>query len=349
LTLTQVQLQVNWSATSSQDFTFAVNQFQNLPATALAKTIDLPPFIDYWATEIFLKHWDGYTNNRNNTFVFDDTPPANSIQKTSFRFIPHGPDQILDVAVKPIVYQNSIVAQRAYADNGLRYQLHRTLAQYGNKVAAANVQGAVESFLPTVLHLWRGADPLLGSDSNAARKMAENVKVAINQAIVDVQSVFGEGLVAPTFTPKRLACPFFVHCATRVSANAELGHTDCTTQPGQQWIFDSMPQSMGSLGFPDALKLYAVRNASTQDCLQVGPQFTDGTQRWKLQLGACSASSGPQKFFLVAREGNGFELHSFVQNGCAHFSGSVQTTDGRPAVYLAECHSESKELLVAEP
>jgi len=341
------QLQVEWSATSSQDFAFAVNQFQNFTATTLGKTIDLPSFIDFWATEIFLKHFDGLTGNTNNTFAFDDAPSP--IQKTRFRLIPHGVDQILKLTDKPVVYQQSIVAQRAYANNGLRYQLHRVLAEYGNRIAAADVQGAVESYVPTVLHLWRGNDLILGSDSNVARKMAEKVKVEVNQAIVDVQSVFGEGLLTPTFTPKRIECPFFVQCLTSDTSNPELGRAWCTTQANQQWVFESLPQSMGSLGFPDPLKLYAVRNAGTQACLQVGAQFPDGSNRWTLQMAACSATNASQHFFLVRREGRGFELRSFVRNGCAHFSGSAVTTDGRPAVYIGQCDNDSKKLLVAEP
>src|SRR5262245_40556618 len=48
--------------------------------------------------------------------------------QTRFRFIPHGVDQIFDVAVKPNVYQTSVIAQLAYQNDGLRYQLIRTLA-----------------------------------------------------------------------------------------------------------------------------------------------------------------------------------------------------------------------------
>ena len=342
------QLQVEFSGTNSQDFTFAVNQFANAPATALAKTLDLPSFIDFWATEIFLKHWDGYTANRNNTFLFDDTPPATQIQKTRFRFIPHGVDQILNVNTKPAVYQQSVAAQRAYADNGLRYQLHAALAAYGNRIAAADVPGHIESYVPLVLRLWQGPDPLLGNDAGVARPRAENVKVAFERAVIDVQSVFGEEVLSPSNTPTRLVGSFFAQCATRVTSNPELSRASCGNIPGQRWVFDSMPQSMGSVGFAQPLKLYAVRNSGTQDCMTVGPQFTDGSQRWTLQMAACSAASAAQKFFVVRREGRGFELRSFAQKGCMHFSGSGVTTDGRPQVYVGECNNDMKKLIVAE-
>ena len=66
-------------------------------------------------------------------------------------------------------------------------------------------------------------------------------------------------------------------------------------------------------------------------------------------MATCSASNPAQHFFLIRREGRAFELRSFVRNACAHFSGSVLTTDQRPAVYVGECHNESKDLLVTDP
>src|SRR6266852_5881478 len=98
---------------------FAINKVQQQSATALAATFDLPAFIRFWATEIFLKSWDGFTGKNNNAFAFDDPPPnPRAIVKTQFRFIPHGPDQILTAEEKPKVWTKSVVAQIAYKDNG---------------------------------------------------------------------------------------------------------------------------------------------------------------------------------------------------------------------------------------
>ncbi len=33
---------------------------------------DLEQFIRLYAMEFFLKHWDGYSNNTNNTYVYND-------------------------------------------------------------------------------------------------------------------------------------------------------------------------------------------------------------------------------------------------------------------------------------
>jgi hypothetical protein len=342
------QLQVEWSGTSNQDFVFAVNQVQNQPATALSKILDLPPFITYWTTEIFLKSGDGFLSNRNNVFAFEGPPPPGTIQRTRFRFIPHGLDQILASNTKPSVSNNSVLAQLALKDNGLRYQLIGALSSMGDHMEAADVSGHVNSFVPLVLRLWRGTDAFFGADPNKAMQMAENVRLAAQQAIVDVQTVFGNGLTTLPLTTTRIVSPFFNQCATRVSLSNEIGRASCASLPGQQWTFESKPQSMGSSGFTQPLKLYRVRNQSTTDCLTSGAQFTDGSDRYKLVVAACSLQTAEQRFFLNQREGRALEIRSFARNSCIHFSSSAVTNDGRPAIYLGPCIGEAKALVVVE-
>lgn len=345
------QLQVEWSATSAQDFQFGVNQVQSNPGTALAKTLALPPFIDFWATEIFLKHWDGLTNNHNNTFVFDD-PPGNlsaPITQTHFRFVPHGVDQILSTT-KPIVYLNSVLAQLAYNDDGLRYQLIRTLGSMGDRVEAADVPAHVDSFVPLVVRLWRGSDTFFGADPNHAIAMAEHVRLAAHQAIVDARTVFGHGLRTPqTNVPSRLVGLHHVKCLTRVPSltSFEIGYAACTNPAGQSWVFEPAAATMVALGFQDSLNIYNVRNLGTTRCLSVGAAFTDASGRFKLEIATCN-STDAQRFYLVQREGRSFELRSFSENLCAHFSDVLLTNDGRPMVYLAACDGVSKNLIVAE-
>jgi len=56
---------------------------------ALQSTINLDAFMTFWATEVLLGHWDGYTGNTNNFFVYRN--PTDDL----FYFIPWGVDQIL--------------------------------------------------------------------------------------------------------------------------------------------------------------------------------------------------------------------------------------------------------------
>ncbi len=345
------QLQVEWSATATQDFLFAINQVQSQPGTALEKILDLPAFIAFWASEIFVKHWDGYTYNRNNTYVFNGPQANQTITKTQFRFIPHGPDQVLAPSAKPAIWTTAITAQLALKDNGLRYQLIRTLATTGAQMQNVNIPGHVDSFVPLVVRLWRGTDPFFGADRNKALEMAEHVRLQAQQANVDLRTVFGNGLVTPpTNQTFRLVGQHHVACVTRVSTagNMEPGHAPCANQGGQKWIFDAAPISMATVGFAQPLSLYRVHNQGSSDCLRATTQFPDGTQRFNLEMAPCSPASIRERFFLVQREGLSFELRSFAENACVHFSDGVMTSDGRPAIYLAGCDGSSKNLVVME-
>ncbi len=348
------QLQVEWSGNQNQDFLFAVGQVQNTPATALAKTLDLPSFIRFWASEIFLKSWDGATNNRNNAFVFDDPPgnPQATIAQTRFRFIPHGIDQIFNVAVKPTVYLTSVLAQLAYLDDGLRYQLIWTLASMGDEIETADLPTQIDSFVPLVVRLWRGQDTFFGADRNLTLQKAENARRAAQQAILDLRAVFGHGLVTPPInTPLRLVGPHHVECATRVptlGSHFDIGRGACANLSGQQWTFEAAATTMTNLGFQESLKLYRVRNQGTTRCLTVGTPFTDASGRFKLQIATCNPLADAQRFYLVQREGRSFELRAFTEDRCAHFSDSAVTSDGRPAIYLGTCDGSSKKLIVFE-
>ena len=60
--------------------------------------LDLDQFIKLYAMEFFLKHWDGYSDNTNNTYIYNDvnaveSPGAGNVK---FKMIPWGIDQILN-------------------------------------------------------------------------------------------------------------------------------------------------------------------------------------------------------------------------------------------------------------
>jgi hypothetical protein len=65
-------------------------------------------------------------------------------------------------------------------------------------------------------------------------------------------------------------------------------------------------------------------------------------------VSACNPNNDEQRFFLVQREGGRFQLRAFTQDRCAHFSDSVVTDGGHPAVYLGSCDRHSKNLIAME-
>lgn len=56
--------------------------------TRLSTVIDFDQFIDFWAMETLLRHWDGYSSNTNNFFLYDDPT------RGKFVFVPWGADAV---------------------------------------------------------------------------------------------------------------------------------------------------------------------------------------------------------------------------------------------------------------
>src|SRR6266478_152071 len=58
--------------------------------------LDLDQFIKIFAMEFFLKHWDGYANNTNNCYIYNDVNAvaAPGVNNVKFKLIPWGIDQI---------------------------------------------------------------------------------------------------------------------------------------------------------------------------------------------------------------------------------------------------------------
>ncbi|HRI63113.1 MAG TPA: CotH kinase family protein [Polyangium sp.] len=57
--------------------------------TDLARVLDVDEFLEIYALEVILLHWDGFSFGKNNYYMYDN--PANS----RFVFFPHGMDRIL--------------------------------------------------------------------------------------------------------------------------------------------------------------------------------------------------------------------------------------------------------------
>jgi len=57
-----------------------------IPLESFEALIDLDAFISFWAGEVLIGHWDGYSSNRNNYYIY------RSPESGLFYFIPWGPD-----------------------------------------------------------------------------------------------------------------------------------------------------------------------------------------------------------------------------------------------------------------
>ena len=101
----------------------------SLDLAALEKHLDIPAFVKFWASESLLGFWDGYTNNQNNFFIYQN--PANS----KLYFMPWGLDSAF-VSRMPLppffmkvksVHCQAILANRLYRDPAIQELYRKTL------------------------------------------------------------------------------------------------------------------------------------------------------------------------------------------------------------------------------
>ncbi len=97
----------------------------------LGKLVDIEAFVRFWATESLIGFWDGYTNNQNNFFIYQD--PANS----KLYFIPWGADALFSenmplppFTIRPrFVHSRSLMANRLYRVPTIQKLYHQTLME----------------------------------------------------------------------------------------------------------------------------------------------------------------------------------------------------------------------------
>ena len=82
---------------------------------ALGDIVDIDAFMKFWAMEALVGHWDGYSSNRNNYYLYHD--PGSG----KFNFIPWGADTILtdgspiaarDTAANTAMFAYSAITRR---------------------------------------------------------------------------------------------------------------------------------------------------------------------------------------------------------------------------------------------
>ncbi|MEV5713746.1 CotH kinase family protein [Amycolatopsis mediterranei] len=79
------------------DLRFAIDHIAANGLAGASEVFDLDQFAKLYAMEFFLKHWDGYTRNTNNTYVYNDVDAVAQpgVDDIDFKLIPWGLDQTL--------------------------------------------------------------------------------------------------------------------------------------------------------------------------------------------------------------------------------------------------------------
>jgi hypothetical protein len=106
--------------------------------------LDLDQFIKIYAMEFLLKHWDGYSDNTNNTYLYNDVNAVASpgVGNVRFKMIPWGIDQILQPQHSFKMSTNGLIAKLVRNDATRRTQLINQIRTYRDTIFAREIQQA---------------------------------------------------------------------------------------------------------------------------------------------------------------------------------------------------------------
>jgi CotH kinase protein len=106
--------------------------------------LDLDQFVKLYAMEFLLKHWDGYSDNTNNTYLYNDVNAVASPGTSDVRFnmIPWGIDQILQPQHHFKLSANGLIAKLVRDDPARRAQVIDQIRTYRDTIFSREVQRA---------------------------------------------------------------------------------------------------------------------------------------------------------------------------------------------------------------
>ena len=126
------------------DLKLADDQIAAHGLAGASQMMDLDQFIKIYAMEFLLKHWDGYSDNTNNTYLYNDVNAVASPGPSNVRFkmIPWGIDQILKPQHSFKMSTNGLIAKLVRNDTTRRTQLINQIRTYRDTIFAREVQQA---------------------------------------------------------------------------------------------------------------------------------------------------------------------------------------------------------------
>jgi hypothetical protein len=107
--------------------------------------LDLDQFIKVYAMEFFLKHWDGYTFNTNNTYIYNDVTAveAPAVTDVKFKMIPWGIDQTLKIDQPFQLATGGLIAKLVRDDAVRRKQVIDQIRTYRDTIFSRDTQQSV--------------------------------------------------------------------------------------------------------------------------------------------------------------------------------------------------------------
>ena len=124
------------------DLQFADNYIAANGLVGANQMLDLDQFIKIFAMEFFLKHWDGYANNTNNCYIYNDVNAvaAPGVDNVKFKMIPWGIDQIFQPNRHFKMGNRGLIANLVHNDAARLAQLINQIRTYRETVFSREIQ-----------------------------------------------------------------------------------------------------------------------------------------------------------------------------------------------------------------
>lgn len=124
------------------DLEFADNHIAANGLAGANQMLDLDQFIKVYAMEFFLKHWDGYSNNTNNTYIYNDVNAveAPGVNDVKFKMILWGIDQIFQPNRHFKMANRGLIANLVRNDAARLAQLINQIRTYRETVFSRETQ-----------------------------------------------------------------------------------------------------------------------------------------------------------------------------------------------------------------
>jgi spore coat protein H len=244
--------------------------------TRLAEHIDLDQFLRFWAVESLVGHWDGYSGDLNNFFVYQDPSQKRLV------FLPWGPDgafqtahPFLPAGERPaITYAWARLPRQLYANAAIRARYHDTLRELLASVWNEEKLLAKVDSLGALL-----SDRANPSALEGLRKFIRERRAQAEQELsADVPWTLPErplrACVPESNTPLRAR--FVTQWDSLVSPSAAIDNTLEIELNGEPQVFTQVlagagPFSMVAGGSPsNALRLTGVRADGSSLTIQIG-------------------------------------------------------------------------------
>ncbi len=124
------------------DLEFAVDHIAANKLAGANQMLDLDQFVKVYAMEFFLKHWDGYADNTNNTYIYNDVSAvaAPGVDNVKFKMIPWGIDQTFQPQRPFRLGADGLIARLVRNDAARRTQLIDQIRTYRDTVFSRETQ-----------------------------------------------------------------------------------------------------------------------------------------------------------------------------------------------------------------